>query len=78
MLEENRRRVEKVKQRLALELLRKEEEQYRELELIHRQKEEATRRTKLDDKSLSYVLVGVSEEWKAYCNSPKINKEINK
>ncbi|XP_023535304.1 uncharacterized protein At1g10890-like [Cucurbita pepo subsp. pepo] len=66
MLEENRRKVEKVKRRLALELQQKEEEQYRELKLIQRQKEEATRRTKLDDESLSYVLLGVSEESKSY------------
>ena len=43
MLEENRRRVEKAKQRLALEMQRKEEKQYCELELIQRQKEEARR-----------------------------------
>ena len=66
MLEENRRRVEKAQRRLALELQRKEGEQYRELELIQRQKEEVTRRTKLDDKSLSCVLLGVNEESKAY------------
>ena len=66
MLEENRRRVEKAQRRLVLELQRKEEEQYCELELIQRQKEEAAQRTKLDDKSLSYVLLGVSEESKAY------------
>ena len=34
--------------------------------MIQRQKEEAARRTKLDDKSLSYVLLGVSEESRAY------------
>ena len=44
----------------------KEEKQYCELELIQRQKKEATRRTKLDDKSLSYVLLEASEESKAY------------
>ena len=65
MLEENRRRVEEAKRRLALELQRKEE-QYCELELIQRQKKEAARRTKLDDKSLSYVLLGINEESKAY------------
>ena len=36
MLEENRRRVEKAQRRLVLELQRKEEEQYCELELIQR------------------------------------------
>ena len=43
MLEENRRMVEKAKRRLALELQRKEEELYCELELIQRQKEEAAK-----------------------------------
>ena len=66
MLEENRRRVEKAQRRLVLELQRKEEEQYCELELIQRQKEKAAWKTKLDDKSLSYVLLGASEEPKVY------------
>ncbi|XP_022930163.1 arginine and glutamate-rich protein 1-like [Cucurbita moschata] len=66
MLEENRRRVQKAKRQLAPKLQRMEEEQYCELELIQRQKKEVARRTKLDDKSLSYVLLGVSEESKAY------------
>lgn len=66
MLEENKRRVEKAQRRLVLELQRKEEKQYCELKLIQRQKEEASQRTKLDDKSLSYVVLGISEESKAY------------
>jgi len=61
MLEENRRRVEKAQRRLVLELQPKEEEQYCELQLIQRQKEETAQRTRLDDKSLSYVLLRVSE-----------------
>ena len=38
MLEENRRRIEEAQRRLALELQRKEEERYHELEMIQRQK----------------------------------------
>ncbi|KAK3016042.1 hypothetical protein RJ639_007685 [Escallonia herrerae] len=49
MLEENRRRVEQVQGQEALELQRKEEERYRELQLIQRQKEEAARRKKLEE-----------------------------
>jgi len=80
MLEENRRRVEKAQRRLVLELQRKEEKQYCELELIQRQKEEASQRTKLDDKSLSYVVLRVSEESKAYglydIEAPDENNDI--
>lgn len=49
MLEENRRRVEEAQRREALELQHKEEERYRELEMIQRQKEEAARRRKLEE-----------------------------
>ncbi|KAK9950241.1 hypothetical protein M0R45_005742 [Rubus argutus] len=49
MLEENRRRVEEAQRREALELQSKEEERYRELELIQRQKEEAARRKKMEE-----------------------------
>lgn len=49
MLEENKRRVEEAQRREALELQRKEEERYRELELIQRQKEEAARRKKQEE-----------------------------
>jgi arginine/glutamate-rich protein 1 len=49
MLEENKRRVEESQRREALELQRKEEERYRELELIQRQKEEAARRKRLEE-----------------------------
>lgn len=49
MLEENSRRVEESQRREALELQRKEEERYRELELIQRQKEDAARRKKLEE-----------------------------
>ena len=38
ILEENRKRIEKTQRRLALELQQKEEEQYRGLELIQRQR----------------------------------------
>ena len=57
-----------------MELQWKEEELYRELELIQRQKEEAARRTKLDGKSLSYVSSGSLEE----ASSPSSNKARNK
>lgn len=49
MLEENSRRVEESQRREAMELQRKEEERYRELELMQRQKEEAARRKKLEE-----------------------------
>ncbi|XWS15414.1 hypothetical protein CRYUN_Cryun35bG0095700 [Craigia yunnanensis] len=49
MLEENMRRVEEAQRRETLELQRNEEERYRELELIQRQKEEAAWRKKLEE-----------------------------
>ncbi|XP_022974373.1 uncharacterized protein At1g10890-like [Cucurbita maxima] len=87
MLEENRRRVEKAKRRLALELQWKEEELYRELALVQRQKEQAARRTNLDDKSLSYDIEAADENTieenissvsLAEASSPSSNKARNK
>ncbi|XP_022973629.1 uncharacterized protein At1g10890-like [Cucurbita maxima] len=87
MLEENRRRVEKAKRRLALELQWKEEKLYRELALVQRQKEQAARRTNLDDKSLSYDIEAADENTieenissvsLAEASSPSSNKARNK
>jgi arginine/glutamate-rich protein 1 len=62
MLEENRRRVEEAQRREALELQRKEEERYRELELIQRQKEETAWRKKLEEEEANQMkLLGKSK-----------------